>query len=118
MRALVTAALLALAVFASTASAAELALVDPGAAGTFTFAKARGCADFPEAVTEAFGTPSKGRYSFGDVRGLIDAHIHMMAFEFLGGDAHCGRPWDRYGITHALQDCPDHQAMVSPLEIA
>ena len=25
--------------------------------------------------------------------GLIDAHMHMMAFEFLGGDAHCGRPW-------------------------
>jgi microsomal dipeptidase-like Zn-dependent dipeptidase len=73
----------------------------------------------PEAATEAIGTPSKGKYSFGDVRGIIDAHIHMMAFEFLGGDAHCGKPWDRYGITHALVDCPDHVAAggVSPLEI-
>jgi microsomal dipeptidase-like Zn-dependent dipeptidase len=98
----------------------KLALVDPGAAGLFKFDKAGGCADFPEAVTEASGTPSKGRYSFGDVRGLIDAHMHLMAFEFLGGDAHCGKPWDRYGITHAMVDCPDHTAShgMNPLEIA
>jgi hypothetical protein len=96
----------------------KLALVDPGTAGLFKFDKAGGCAEFPEAVTEATGTPAKGKYSFGDVRGLIDAHIHMMAFEFLGGSAHCGKPWDRYGVTHALVDCPDHQARISPLEIA
>ena len=30
--------------------------------------------------------------------GLLDAHMHMMAFEFLGGRAHCGKPWDRYGV--------------------
>ena len=100
-------------------SGGKLALVDPGSAGLFNFNKATGCAEFPEAVTEAVGTPAKGKYPFGDVRGLVDAHIHMMAFEFLGGSAHCGKPWDRYGITHALVDCPDHQAGgVSPLEIA
>jgi microsomal dipeptidase-like Zn-dependent dipeptidase len=98
----------------------KLALVDPGAAGLFKFDKAGGCAEFPEAVTTATGTPSKGRYSFGDVRGLVDAHMHLMAFEFLGGDAHCGKPWDRYGITHAMVDCPDHTAShgMNPLEIA
>src|SRR4051794_30912961 len=100
-------------------SGGKLALVDPGSAALFNFTKAAGCAQFPEAVTEATGTPSKGKYSFSDVRGIVDAHIHMMAFEFLGGDAHCGKPWDRYGITHALVDCPDHQAGgVAPLEIA
>jgi hypothetical protein len=101
-------------------SGGKLALVDPGSAGLFRFAKATGCAQFPEAVTEAVGEPSKGRYPFAEVRGLVDAHIHMMAFEFLGGDAHCGKPWDRYGITHALVDCPDHYATggASPLEIA
>ena len=31
-----------------------------------------------------------------------------MAFEFLGGRAHCGRPWHRYGAPYALVDCPDH----------
>jgi hypothetical protein len=97
----------------------KLALVDPGSAGIFKFGKASGCAEFPEAVTTASGTPRKGKHTFSDVRGLVDAHIHMMAFEFLGGNAHCGKPWDAYGITHALVDCPDHQAAgVSPLEIA
>ena len=33
------------------------------------------------------------RLPFGEVRGLVDAHMHMMAFEFLGGRIHCGRPW-------------------------
>src|SRR5215218_4107301 len=97
----------------------KLALVDAGSAARFTFTKASGCTEFPEAVTTATGTPAKGKYSFADVRGLVDAHIHMMAFEFLGGSAHCGKPWDRYGITKALVDCPDHQAGgVAPLEIA
>ena len=31
-----------------------------------------------------------------------------MAFEFLGGSVHCGRPWHRYGVAYALVDCPDH----------
>jgi microsomal dipeptidase-like Zn-dependent dipeptidase len=101
-------------------SGGKLVLVEPGQAGVFTFDKASGCAEFPEAVTTATGTPSKGKYSFGDVRGLVDAHMHLMAFEFLGGDAHCAKPWDRYGITHALVDCPDHTAThgMNPLEIA
>src|SRR6185436_9012999 len=34
--------------------------------------------------------------------------MHMMAFEFLGGRVHCGRPWHRFGVAAALQDCPDH----------
>jgi hypothetical protein len=35
-------------------------------------------------------------------------HNHVSAFEFLGGRAHCGKPWDRYGAPYALVDCPDH----------
>jgi microsomal dipeptidase-like Zn-dependent dipeptidase len=33
-----------------------------------------------------------------------------MAFEFLGGEVHCGRPWHPYGVTRALRDCDDHTA--------
>ena len=33
-----------------------------------------------------------------------------MAFEFLGGEVHCGRPWHPYGVTYALRDCEDHTA--------
>ena len=35
--------------------------------------------------------------------------MHMMAFEFLGGRVHCGRPWHPYGVAYALVDCPDHE---------
>ena len=37
-----------------------------------------------------------------------------MAFEFLGGGAHCGRPWDRFGAPYALVDCEDHQTGTNP----
>ena len=43
------------------------------------------------------------------MRGFLDAHTHIGAFEFLGGRFHCGRPWSPYGVTVALQDCPDHE---------
>ena len=42
------------------------------------------------------------------VRGFLDDHIHIGAFEFLGGRFHCGRPWSPYGVTVALRDCADH----------
>ena len=45
---------------------------------------------------------------FPEVRGITDLHLHMMGFEFFGGDAHCGRPWHPYGVVAALVDCPDH----------
>ena len=47
------------------------------------------------------GEPTRGATPFGEVRGLVDAHMHMMAFEFLGGRAHCGRPWHRTGSRRA-----------------
>jgi hypothetical protein len=85
-----------------------LTLADPagaGDAGRFTFVPATGCAVFPEAELNATGTPGTGATSYSETRGLIDAHMHMMAFEFLGGDLHCGKPWSPYGITVALPTC-------------
>ena len=49
-----------------------------------------------------------GSAPWSAVRGLIDGHMHMMAFEFLGGRVHCGRPWHPYGVAYAMVDCPDH----------
>jgi hypothetical protein len=68
-----------------------------------------GCADFPEVSTNVSGNPFSGVSSTQEVRGFIDAHTHGMAFEFLGGQVHCGRPWSPYGVTVALRDCPDHE---------
>jgi hypothetical protein len=77
---------------------------------TFTFVPADGCAVFPEAELNATGTPGKGATPYAHTTGFIDAHMHMMGFEFLGGDLHCGRPWSPYGVTVALAGCPREEA--------
>lgn len=86
----------------------KLVLVPHGKGTNLDFEVTTGCAAFPEAKTSAVGTPTKGLTPYGEVRGLLDAHMHMMAFEFLGGKAHCGRPWSPFGAPDALVDCPDH----------
>jgi microsomal dipeptidase-like Zn-dependent dipeptidase len=67
-----------------------------------------GCAKFPEVQVNVTGQPLRGASPTARVRGFLDDHIHLGAFEFLGGRFHCGRPWHPYGVTVALQDCPDH----------
>jgi microsomal dipeptidase-like Zn-dependent dipeptidase len=84
------------------------AVVMGGQPARFALVQGDSCAQFPEVEVNAVGTPAGGATPFGEVRGFIDAHMHMMAFEFLGGRAHCGRPWHPYGVEHALVDCPDH----------
>ncbi len=69
-----------------------------------------GCTEFPEVSTNVSGDPFASASTTQEVRGFIDAHTHGMAFEFLGGDVHCGRPWSPYGVTVALRDCVDHEA--------
>ncbi len=66
------------------------------------------CAGYPEADINVDGDPHGGVTSYQEVRGYVDAHTHGMAFEFLGGEVHCGRPWHAYGAPYALVDCPDH----------
>ena len=87
----------------------RLDLVDRGQGTIFGFQKAEGCAEFPEIEVNVDGPVVGGQTSFQEVRGYFDAHLHMMAFEFLGGRARCGRPWHRFGVEHALVDCPDHK---------
>ena len=78
--------------------------------------RAEGCTPYPESQVGVTGDPFTGTSPFQEVRGYADAHTHGMAFEFLGGGAHCGRPWDRFGAPYALVDCPDHQSGTNPLE--
>ena len=72
------------------------------------FASAPGCATFPEVEVNVTGQPFKGPSPTARVRGFVDDHIHIGAFQFLGGRFHCGRPWSPYGVTVAMQDCADH----------
>jgi microsomal dipeptidase-like Zn-dependent dipeptidase len=81
-----------------------------GAAGRFAFDATGGCANYPEVEVNASGPVGKGSPRYGEVSGLVEGHMHGMAFEFLGGDAHCGEPWHRFGAPFALVDCPDHAA--------
>ena len=81
-----------------------------GGGDAFTFLPADGCAVFPEAELNATGTPARGATPYAATKGFIDAHMHMMGFEFLGGDLHCGRPWSPYGVTVALAGCPRTEA--------
>jgi hypothetical protein len=67
-----------------------------------------GCAAYPEIGTGVTGRPYAGVTDIQEVRGYVDAHTHGMAFEFLGGEVHCGKPWDKYGVAFALVDCKDH----------
>ena len=92
-------------------------LTEPGT--RFALRTATGCATYPEAEVNVDGDPLAGVTPYQEVRGYIDAHTHGMAFEFLGGAAHCGRPWHRYGIAYATRDCADHEAtlgVATPLE--
>ncbi|MBM0127646.1 hypothetical protein [Pimelobacter simplex] len=80
-----------------------------GATGTsFALQASSGCPEFPEADINVTGDPFAGETSYQEVRGFVDAHTHGMAFEFLGGKVHCGRPWHAYGAPAALVDCNDH----------
>ena len=86
----------------------ELMLVAPSDAEAFEVTAADGCIPFPEAELNVVGDPQQGDTPYGETRGLVDAHMHMMAFEAFGGGLHCGRPWSPLGIETALTDCPDH----------
>ena len=80
-----------------------------GAAGRFSFRAVGGCPAYPEVEINVSGGPSTRKPPYVEVRGLLEGHMHQMAFEFLGGRAHCGRPWHRFGAPYALVDCLDHQ---------
>jgi hypothetical protein len=67
-----------------------------------TFVPATGCAVYPEAQVDAIGAPFTGASPEADVLGTVEGHAHVTAFEFLGGDWHCGRPWSPFGVEYAL----------------
>ncbi|SDD79329.1 membrane dipeptidase [Rhodococcus tukisamuensis] len=94
-----------------TAAGPDLRLTDPGVnptGGRFSLVSTGGCAEFPDSEVNATGTPLAGTGPNGEVQGFIDAHVHMTANLFMGGDVHCGKPFDPQGITAALKDCEDH----------
>ncbi|HEY1523063.1 MAG TPA: Coagulation factor 5/8 type domain-containing protein [Solirubrobacteraceae bacterium] len=82
------------------------------------FRAASGCAAYPAAGVDAIGPEFKGPSPEAAVRGTVEGHAHITAFEFFGGDWHCGRPWSPYGAPYALPaSCaPDQQGSNGEVE--
>ena len=80
-----------------------------GDAGRSSSSPPTGCPEYPEVDVNVTGRPDHRLAAYGEVTGLLDGHMHGMAYEFLGGKAHCGKPWDRFGAPYALRDCVDHE---------
>ena len=100
---------------AASPSASTTTASSPSTAGSsssptrgtrFTLDGTTGCTAYPEAQINITGAPSAGVSPYQEVRGYVDAHTHGMAFEFLGGGVHCGRPWHEYGAPYALRRLP------------
>ena len=87
----------------------QVVSVPAAQAEAFTFVPAQGCSTYPEISLNSSGEPNTGTPRYGEVEGTVDGHMHMMAFEFLGGHAHCGDPWHKFGAPYALKDCEDHE---------
>jgi hypothetical protein len=64
--------------------------------------RAGGCATYPNAQVDATGRTPGGASPEADVLGTVEGHAHVTAFDFLGGDWHCGAPWSPYGAPYAL----------------
>ena len=80
-----------------------------GVAGPFAMVPVNGCTPYPEAELNAVGTPFKGRLPDGTVFGYAETHMHLGGSEALGGRLGYGRPFHRYGIVAALDNCAaDH----------
>jgi microsomal dipeptidase-like Zn-dependent dipeptidase len=79
--------------------------VATGITRSVKFVAATGCAVYPEAELDATGATFKGATPTSPVTGTVDGHTHVTAFDFIGGDFHCGRPWHPYGVPYALPDC-------------
>jgi hypothetical protein len=96
-----------------TATADKALTVQPGSTNApesrFTLELAQGCAAYPEVELNVDGAVPTAQTAYEETQGYFDAHLHMMAFEFIGGRSRCGRPWHPYGVQYALVDCPDHE---------
>ncbi|MCQ8896945.1 peptidase M19 [Limnobacter humi] len=92
-------------------SSSTLGSVEKAATGSntlFRFVPTQGCADFPEISTNTTGDTFTGAGENQALRGFADVHNHITATTFLGG-AHHGRPFHRFGVTQALDNCQtDH----------
>ena len=74
------------------------------------------CASWPEIDTDSEGRPAPAKGGpAAKAQGFFEAHVHGMAFEFLGGELRCGRPWHEYGVEYALGSCAEERNPLNAL---
>jgi microsomal dipeptidase-like Zn-dependent dipeptidase len=83
--------------------------LSPAAAFRLRSVDEAACAEWPEIEVGVEGPVLAGEAPWAETRGYVDGHLHLMAYEFLGGEFRCGRPWHRYGVEQALRDCADNE---------
>jgi hypothetical protein len=66
------------------------------------FVPSKACSTYPEAQVDAKGSTFAGASPEANVLGTVEGHAHLTAFEFLGGEFHCGRSWSPFGAPYAL----------------
>ncbi|MBY5980824.1 ricin-type beta-trefoil lectin domain protein [Ferrimonas balearica] len=78
---------------------------DNNSEASFTLVAQDDCEPFPEIMVNAEGDLDalKGDVS-APVRGLADPHTHITSYEFMGGKLMHGKPFHRWGVSHALPD--------------
>ncbi len=74
----------------------------------FRLVPADNCTPFPEIEVNVAGDTDalKGDSNL-PVRGLADPHTHITSYEFMGGKVMHGKPFHRWGVSHALNDSKD-----------
>jgi hypothetical protein len=83
-----------------------LSYSDPTDLAFHHVADGSGCATWPEIDTNTSGRPDRASDNpAAPVQGFFEAHVHGLAYEFLGGKLRCGQPWHPYGVEHALGNC-------------
>lgn len=74
-------------------------------AAHFSITTTEGCAEFPEASTNASGIPARGEFEDGAVWGIADVHAHLFGTLAFGGNIIAGDVFHPLGITKALGEC-------------
>ena len=83
-------------------------ITEDGVDTTFRFVEGGpACTPYPEAQLNATGTPFSGTNPDGTVFGYAETHMHLGGSEALGGRLSYGRPFHRFGISHALGNCEE-----------
>lgn len=63
---------------------------------------------FAEFIADDPANPAINELTGNEIYGWVDAHMHISAYEFIGGRINYGDPFHKFGVDHALHDCEEN----------